>query len=114
MAWTSPLKEFNPFVPVKLSNTVKVCAVATVVAIAINMTVVNMSAALARNDFNFILSSCHVTVACLDLFASRGDGFVFAVAYGLTRKILLLVSVPLGVVTVTKPVVAPSGTETVR
>ena len=34
--------------------------------------------------------------------------------YGLTRNSLLLVSVPVGVVTVTKPVVAPAGTVAVR
>jgi hypothetical protein len=37
-----------------------------------------------------------------------------ALHYGLTRNGLLLVSVPLGVVTVTKPVVAPVGTVAVR
>jgi hypothetical protein len=37
-----------------------------------------------------------------------------SIDYGLTRNILLLVSVPLGVVTVTKPVVAPEGTFAVK
>ena len=36
------------------------------------------------------------------------------VIWGMTRNILLLFSVPLEVVTVTKPVVAPLGTAAVR